>query len=375
MKVTKIDRSSLTDVGMAPHLDYADPRLWLCRPGNDPDECDANLDATELLPDNSQKLVKHVKAEDPKFDCFYVYPTVKLTSAGPMTDFSSIDITLDPLLAQGARFNEVCRMYAPLYRQNGVVPGAGGAPTAGGSFMLGLGDVRDAFQYYLDHLSQGRKFVLLGHSQGTGMLIGMMSMDVDAKPEVRARLISALLLGGSVSVPDGKDVGGTFQNIPVCTKAGQTGCAITYMSFSKEVPPSSGSTFGSSMQSGQMAACTEPAALAGRAGQRYSGSYVDLELVNKTFLADGIDKLPKVSTPFILYRDVFSGKCQNQNGASYLEITSQMAKDDPRPPFPYHFSVIEGTLGLHLVDYALEMDDLIAAVRMQGDAAIGGSKK
>src|SRR5262245_39054940 len=47
---TKIDRSALADVGSDKPLDYADPRMWLCRPGNDPDECDANMDSTELLP-------------------------------------------------------------------------------------------------------------------------------------------------------------------------------------------------------------------------------------------------------------------------------------------------------------------------------------
>src|SRR5215471_10302287 len=90
--VTKIDRSGLMDVGTNGPLDYGDPRMWLCRPGNDPDECDASLDATELLPDSSQKVEPHVKAADPKFDCFYVYPTVKLSAAGPMTDFSNVDI-------------------------------------------------------------------------------------------------------------------------------------------------------------------------------------------------------------------------------------------------------------------------------------------
>jgi pimeloyl-ACP methyl ester carboxylesterase len=370
--VTRIDRSGLTDVGTDAPLDYGDPRMWLCRPGNDPDECDANLDATELSPDGSQKIVKHVKAADPEFDCFYVYPTVKLTSPGPMTDFSNIDITLDPLLAQGARFNRICRLYAPLYRQNGVVPAAGGAPTMGGSFTLGLGDVHDAFAYYLEHLGHGRKFVLIGHSQGTGMLTGMMAKDIDPTPEVRARLISALLIGGGVSVPDGKDVGGTFQNIPVCTKSAQTGCAITYVSFSKEVPPSATATFGRGAQPGQAPACTEPAALAGRAGKNYAGSYVALNLVNKTFVADGADKLPMVTTPFIVYRDIFSGRCATQNGANYLEITSNQAPNEARPPFPYHFGGLEGALGLHLLDYALEMDDLIEAVRIQAAAATGG---
>ena len=73
---TKIDRTGLSNVGTDKPIDYADPRMWLCRPGNDPDECDANLDATELLADGSRKLVKHQKAAEPEVDCFYVYPTV-----------------------------------------------------------------------------------------------------------------------------------------------------------------------------------------------------------------------------------------------------------------------------------------------------------
>jgi len=372
VSVTKIDRSALGDVGTQPGLDYGDPRLWLCRPGNDPDECDRNLDATELRPDGSRVLAKHVKAQDPSFDCFYVYPTVKLASDGPMTDFSKIDITLDPLLAQAARFNEACRVYAPLYRQTGVVPGAGGAPTPGASgFDLGQQDVRDAFKYYLTHLNQGRKFVLLGHSQGTGMLTAMIAKDVDPAPEVRKQLISALLIGGGVTVPSGAAVGGSFQNIPLCDKPAQVGCVIAYNSFSKETPPGASSTFGHAAAGGQQVACTEPAALAGRAGQRYAGSYVSLKRVNASFVQDGFDSLPKdIDTPFIVYRDVFRGACKVANGASYLEISLELPAGDPRPAPPYHSAAIEAALGLHLVDYNLELDDLIQTVRQQAEAAL-----
>src|SRR5262245_41194189 len=305
----KVDRSALANVGTDKPLDYADPRLWLCRPGNDPDECDANIDATELLPDGTTKVVPHVKAQNPQFDCFYVYPTVKLTSAGPMTDFSNIAITLDPLLSHAARFNEVCRVYAPLYRQNGVVPAAGGAPTPGGSFMLGAQDVRDAFKYYLQNLNQGRKFVLMGHSQGTGMLTSMIAQDVDPLPEVRAKLISALLIGGSVAVPAGAAVGATYKNIPICTAPNQVGCVVTYVRYSKEIPPRAMSTFGKAPAEGQMTGCTEPAALAGRAGQRYKGSYIRMNRVNKTFDPQGIDLLPPgITTPFVVYRDALRGE-------------------------------------------------------------------
>jgi hypothetical protein len=363
-----IDRSALADVGTNPGLDYADPRMWLCRPGNDPDECDTNLDATELKADGSRERVAHTKAAAPAIDCFYVYPTVKLTSAGPMTDFANIGITLDPLLAQAARFNEVCRMYAPLYRQTGVVPGAGGAPMTSGmtTFALGASDVHDAFAYYLEHLNAGRKFVLIGHSQGTGMLTQMMVKDVDPEPAVRARLLSALLIGGGVAVPDGADVGGTFKNIPLCKAAGQVGCVITYVSYSKEIPPSATSTFGRHPGMGQSTACTEPSTLSGRTGQRFRGSYVMRKRSNASLLApDGADKLPSdLDTPFIVYRDVFRGTCKRTDMHAYLEIASELEPADMRMP-PYRYPSIEPALGLHLLDYAFPMDDLIEAVRLQ----------
>jgi hypothetical protein len=367
----QIDRSGLTDVGTDKPLDYADPRLWLCRPGNDPDECDRNLDATELLPDGSRKLVEHVKASDPGFDCFYVYPTVKLTSDSPMTDFSAIDITLDPLLAQAARFNEVCRVFAPLYRQAGVVPGAGGAPTpTSNGFGLGLGDVRNAFKYYVEHLSEGRPFVILGHSQGSGMLTSMMMADVDGNEALRTRLISALLIGGNVTVPaspDGAAVGGSFAQLPLCTAPRQQACVIAYNSYSKETPPSATATFAKA-PAGQRVACTEPALLADRAGLAYQGSYIALHRVNASFVQDGFAALPTdIDTPFLVYRGVFHGACKQAEGASYLEISSDQAADDKRPPFPYHSGPIEAALGLHLVDYNLELDDLITAVRLQAE--------
>ena len=367
---TKVDRTGLTDVGTDKPLDYADRRMWLCRPGNDPDECNANLDTTELLADGSRKVIPHERAADPAFDCFYVYPTVKLTGTGPMTDFANVSITLDPLLSQGARFNKLCKVYAPLYRQMGVVPNADGSPGASIRTTLGLDDVRQAFAHYLKNFNNGRKFVLIGHSQGTGMLTAMAAQDIDPKPEVRAQMLSALLIGGSVSVPVGQTVGGTFKNIPLCTKAGETGCVITYMSFSKEVPPSANGTFGRAA-AGQVAGCTEPAALAGRAGQPYLGSYIRLQRVNPGLAADGMDKLPKdITTPFLLYRNVFRGACKtNEAGLSWLEVSLDWPANDPRPLPPYHNARTEAALGLHVLDYNLELDDLIEAVRLQAASA------
>jgi pimeloyl-ACP methyl ester carboxylesterase len=367
----KIDRSGLTDVGTTNPLDYSDPNYWMCRPDIDPNACHGNLDATEIAADGSQKLVKFERAQDPKFDCFYVYPTVLLNGGSIMTDFSSPDIVLDPLLSQAATFTRICEVYAPLYRQNGLNASASGVSPAGSSNAgLGLKDVTDAFHYFLDHIDKDRKFVLMGHSQGTGVLTAMMKTEVDANPDVRARMISALLIGGGLRVPEGQRMGapGSFANIPTCAMPGDTGCVIAYNSFAKENPPGA-NAIGGMATMGLEPVCTEPAALAGNSG-RYKGSYVPMMVVNATFKADGVYPTG-ITTPFVVYRDLFKGQCIKSGGYNYLEISLEQEPGDMRMP-NYRFTAGAEAIGfgLHIVDYNLELDDLIDAVAMQADAAL-----
>jgi hypothetical protein len=367
--VQHVDRSKFTDVGTTGSLDYASPGTWVCRPDVEPNECDNDLTATEIEADGSRTEVPEKRAADPDFDCFYVYPTVLLSGAAQMVDFSQagVDIVDDALMAQGARFSRICRMYAPFYRQVGL---AGGTPVAGADRTLGVQDVRDAFAYYLEHWNAGRKFVLLGHSQGTAMLTLMMQMDVDPDEhaDVRARMISALLIGGGLTVPVGEKVGGTFKNIPTCSAPGETGCAITYASFASDGPPGDNSLFGRTSMAGMQVACVNPADMSGNTG-RYRGSYFRKDIANASFLPD--TPLPEdLATPFALYRDLFRGACVEKNDAHYLEITLEPSgADDQRTP-PWRNTVVENAgFGLHLVDYQIPMEDLIDAVEMQAKSA------
>ena len=69
-------------------------------------------------------------------------------------------------------------------------------------------DVRDAWRSYLKRDNNGRGVVVIGHSQGTRVLRQLVAEEIDAKPKVRRRLISAILLGGIVLVKEGEDAGG-----------------------------------------------------------------------------------------------------------------------------------------------------------------------
>jgi hypothetical protein len=368
--IQHVDRSGLTDIGTSGSLDYEKPAYWACRPDIEPNECHRNLDATEVKSDGTLTVVPHVRAEKPEFDCFYVYPTVTL-SGTQMTDFSGtgINTVLDPLLAQAARFTRVCEVYAPLYRQvalNGV------APAEGSSTSLALQDVRDAFKYYLEHFNHGRNFVLMGHSQGTFMLASTIVRDVDDKPELRARLISALLIGGQPYTPPGQLVGGQFNNIPLCSTPNETGCIVGFNSFPAEAPPGPtavfghvGTTFANEPPdlTGQVA-CVNPARLVGNQGS-FAGSYFPLMLNNPMF---GMPVVPPgITTPFVMYKNLFQGECKQRDSSHYLEIS--VVAGDTRTPPTYRNPTLEAFgFGLHLVDYDAPLDDLIELVTRQAAA-------
>src|SRR5262249_27371071 len=144
---------------------------------------------------------------------------------------------------------------------------------AGGALALdrgvGYDDVRDAWKYYLDHDNQGRGVVLMGHSQGSFVLAELIRREIDGKP-IQARLVSAVLIGATLSVPRGKDVGGAFQHIPLCHSGSHIGCLVTYASFRSTTPPPANTLFGKVMDPGMAAACTNPAALAGGSGELHA---------------------------------------------------------------------------------------------------------
>jgi hypothetical protein len=224
---------------------------------------------------------------------------------------------------------------------------------------LALGDVRAAFKYYLDHFNKGRKFVLMGHSQGSGMLQALMQTDVDpmSMSQVRNQMISAILLGGGATVA-------TFKNIPLCTKPTDIGCLISYSSFDVTSPPGANALFGKSPD-GNMVACTNPGPLANNSGP-YAGSYFPTTVNNPNFNPD--NPPPKVGTPFVLYRDMFQGDCVVKNGYSYLEIT-YLGKPSDTPPYKNSPAASIG-FGLHLVDWNLPLTELMEIVQAQAAIAV-----
>lgn len=317
--------------------------VWLCRPGMAANPCETNLDATVVRADGTRTTERFVPGKDPAVDCFYVYPTV---SAAPATNAprraTAAEITA--VRAQAARFASVCRLYAPVYRQVTSRGLATGGLTDRRARALAHGDVVAAWHEYLA-ANPGRRFVLIGHSQGAFELTQLVQEEVDGNPELRGRLLSALMIGGYVSVDPGKDTG-DFRDVPACRRTGQTGCVVAYNSYAG--PPPAGAVFGR-VGSGRQVLCTNPAALAG--GQAALRPYLPASEV------PGAGAAGFVATPGQL-----RARCRTAGGRTWLDVIGTTASAQA---LLRAASARQPTWGLHRADVNLALGDLVEVVRAQ----------
>ena len=353
--------------------DYSKAETWLCRPGRQ-DACAVDLTTTVIAADG--KLTKEpfkANANAP-IDCFYVYPTVS-NDPTPNSDMNAGPEEKNVVRAQFARFGSQCKLYAPLYRQitlkalRAATAGGGGFPS---DRKLGYNDVLAAWNYYLQNDNKGRGVVLIGHSQGSGMLTQLIKNEIDGKP-IQSKVISALLLGTNVAVPKGKDVGGSFQNMPLCRSASQLGCVISYVTFRSDVPPPANSRFGRVPTEGMQAACVNPAALKGGKAEMHAylstgSNGVSTAAAQPKPWATGAT----IESPFVSLPGLLTGECVSNDTGSYLAITTNANAADPRTDEIPGDVVAGGNVmkewGLHLIDAHVAMGNLVDVVAQQSKA-------
>jgi len=228
--------------------------------------------------------------------------------------------------------------------------------------------VLDAWNYYLQHDNQGRGVVLIGHSQGSMVLTELIKKEIDGKA-IQKHLVSALLLGTNLPVPRDKDVGGAFQQVPLCRSSKQIGCVITYASFRSDTPPPANSRFAKVGGPDMVAGCTNPASLKGGSGELHAylstrGSGTSAAPV-KPWVTNG----PAIETPFVSVPEMLTAECVSNEKGSYLAVTVHSNPADPRTDEITGDVVREGKVlpewGLHLIDVNLGIGNLVDIVRDQ----------
>ena len=140
-------------------------------------------------------------------DVFYVYPTVSTISFIDNGSSWYADITL-PNVREEANDNQRFNMmlyseynfYAPYYRQ--MIFEAYQQPESILNQIVETPaqDITDAFQYYMTHYNHGRPFFLMGHSQGSQVLIELLKKRMTN--EQRKNMVAAYCIGYHVTAEE-----------------------------------------------------------------------------------------------------------------------------------------------------------------------------
>lgn len=195
-----------TPVPTAPRYDL--PEHWAALPDRD--------DPADVLHGNAVD-----GQADANVDVFFIHPTTFITSEGwnsPLDHADANDIVDNMVLVhQASTFNGCCAVYAPRYRQATMYSFFDQDGEGRGALDLAYKDVVAAFEYFLENYSQGRPFIIAGHSQGARHAELLLN-DHILGTELAQRLVAAYPIGFNL----------TEGSLPVCKTPLETGCAVTW---------------------------------------------------------------------------------------------------------------------------------------------------
>ena len=347
--------------------------VWLCRPDQASSPCASSLAATTITAAGTLEPATWPRsALASKFACFYVHPTDSLAK----TANTGLAVTTNDTITaveQAAPLSTVCDVWAPAYRSQTWTSVekllAGDEAVGASSFAVAYNSVLTAWQWFLAH-TEGKPIVLVGDSQGSAIIIHLISAAVDHEPSVLHRLLVAAIVGGNLQVPSGQTVGATFTKVPLCTSDTETGCAIAFSSYPSQPPADS--LFGRpgqgvSLQSGQTAkvgqqvACVNPADLTGGTAD-LDPYFLTLTQVAPDPYIDFALKKP-VPTPWVTYPELYSASCRQGGGATWLQVRSLAGTSHTRPVVTEDVvGQLGGTgpaWGYHGYEYGLALGNLL----------------
>jgi len=152
---------------------------------------------------NDENWVDIQKDGDKAVDVFFIYPTVAMTTENE-DGFASIEEMRDMAyvirLCQTSAYEDACNVYMPFYRQTAMTL-ADKCNKDNATYLNLINnskaylDIVAALDYYFDNYNNGKPFVLAGHSQGSAMLVNVLTHYMQEHKEYLNRMVAAYVLG------------------------------------------------------------------------------------------------------------------------------------------------------------------------------------
>ncbi len=260
--------ATLMQQALIPRVDYVEPAAnppgiyesaegWISRPDGRKDD-PGNWTPPSLKP---QEIPGNVAI-------FFIHPTSSFNTKlwnEPIDEGVSAAQAGRFVRVQASAFAASGRIWAPRYRQ--AVFGAFLTDKKEGELAINLAysDIKSAFDAFIRANPDG-PVILAAHSQGSLHLLRLLNEHRDDKA-LHSRLVATYVVGWPVSVEHDLPALG----LPACSGPQQTGCLLSWQSFSKPADTSSvdavfdrGTGFDGKPRQGSRMVCTNP--LTGGAG-------------------------------------------------------------------------------------------------------------
>jgi len=152
---------------------------------------------------NRDNWVDIQKDGEKQVDVFFISPTIALETENE-DGFASISemesMAYVIRLCQASIFETSCNVYMPFYRQASMtLADACNKDNAAYLQLLYNGkaylDIVNALDYYFDNCNNGKPFILAGHSQGSAMVINVLTHYMQEHKDYLARMVAAYCLG------------------------------------------------------------------------------------------------------------------------------------------------------------------------------------
>lgn len=202
---------------------YADPAMWVARPG-------ISGDPAHWVPPGAPAKPEPVKAA-----VFFVHPTSYLSRQhwnSPLDDKATNDRTGIFLLGLASPFAGAAELHIPRYRQATLGAFLTDKPEATQALEVAYRDVAQAFDAFLAGADPDLPIVLAGHSQGAFHLRRLLAEKV-AGTHLARRIAAAYLVGWPLSLDhDVPKLG-----LKPCAKPGQPRCVMSWLSYGEPGEP------------------------------------------------------------------------------------------------------------------------------------------
>lgn len=231
-------------------IDYNLPKNWMCHPVLKSTDIarQQNLKLTVKNPDMSiDTVLNYTQYTDSLVDIFYIYPTIDMNMVEGNTAMNNINTATAEFVysEQVGIYAQFGRVFVPYYRQANIgvfIDTVVSHQLKLANFMeIAYNDIDSAFSHYLKYYNKGHKIILMGHSQGSDLVMFLLRKKFDNNPVLQSQLVVALCAGEPNYVSaNGSRTGGVVQNIKEChpkDSLPECGCMMNWRTWNKHSQP------------------------------------------------------------------------------------------------------------------------------------------